>query len=428
MEEFEEIEKKAFSKKPEPKPKSVSNFLNAPGSASKKSKTKGPGATSVSAMEEELSPEFTSPPAEGKTVTFAFPSSSEEEVIQSPPLVKPKASPKPAVAKEGKQAQAKVAKQAEPASVTTEVAAPAQGPGSVIKLLLSSPAVPSATVAATNVIATPAPLPILATPIPAIPVVTSPPTPAEKTAKKPKAKPKPKAEKTETAAKQVKLKGEKGDMLVKQTKPDQMQALVKEELVSPSPSMIAQEDLPMTTPIKDEMMDVQASHMLLTSTLKGQNDPMLSSQPTLGLVKSEPISASGDNLSNLKMKLMMSPKDQNIDLPSAAPMMSLFGKSEEIPTSEMSAEKGKKKAAPKKKKPTEPKKSKAAADGKSAVEQLPNLAAMVSQPKVTQKQVKQESNMSLSDAMETSLSDASLDMSSIGKCVGFFFCFFFYCN
>nr|KAG5698283.1 hypothetical protein BaRGS_016985 [Batillaria attramentaria] len=168
-------------------------------------------------------------------------------------------------------------------------------------------------------------------------------------------------------------------------------------------------------------MDPQATQNLLGVTLAVAQDNPLS--PPQTAVKSEPGAAKTPKAGagSLKMKLMMSPKDSPgvvdsvITTSGSIPAM-FFGRDETdgTPADDTGNSSGKKKPPAKKKKATaaSEKTSKQTSKSPSAAEQMPNLAALVSGPK-SKKGVKEEPNLSLSDHIDTSMSDASLDMSSI---------------
>ncbi|XP_076463193.1 uncharacterized protein LOC143295402 [Babylonia areolata] len=344
MEEFEEIEKKQFtSKKSDTKGKTPLSPTGLGGS--KKGKTKG-------GVEDLLA-----------TVTSLQADSSLSGAMVLPgPSLTPEAGSVSPVKTSTKQAiGAKVNK----------------GQGSVIKLLLSSPTIPTTPSVSTNVVTKSSPPVSISTTGASI---ISVPTP---TLKKSTVKVKP----------ELSLDIEQEDLID------------EEELVG-------------GMAVKTELMDPQAGHLMLATSLAPE-----ASTSFQAVVKQEPSGTlTADSLSSLKLKLMMSPKDTpkmepGIPTSGSLPIMSAVS-SEKVdtrPISTLGTGSGgtaKKKAAPKKKKPSGEKASKQPGS-KSAAEQMPNLAALVSTPKQLPKVVKEERTLSLSDGMDASLSDTSLDMSSI---------------
>ena len=342
MEEFEEIEKKQFTKK-DGKGKTATT---PPGIGAKKPKGKGLG-------EELVTPSVALATGEALPAGITLPVAS---VVQEPApvdsvIVSPvKASTKQAIG-------AKVR----------------EGQGSVIKLLLSSPAIPTTPTVTTNVITKTPPLVSVSSLMTSI---TSAPAPTSK----------------------------KGMAKIKSEPP------IKQE----PEMMVTQEDLAISVPIKsEELMDPEAADLMLETPLAQE-----AVSPPQAVTKADPGGVSSEGLGSLKLKLMMSPKDtptlESI-VPTSGPIPNLFAtnRDETDGASKNTAGSGatKKKAAPKKKKAAGEKAAKQP-PSKSAAEQMPNLAALVSTPKL-QKTMKEDRNLSLSDGMDTSLSDTSLDMSSI---------------
>ncbi|KAK7100003.1 HMG domain-containing protein 4-like isoform X2 [Littorina saxatilis] len=343
MEEFEEIEKKQFTKKSDSKGKAAAT---PPGTGAKKVKGK-PGQELISPVA------AASLTADALTAGMVMPGGS---LVQEPvlsPTSPVKASTKQAIGARVRETQQQ---------------------GSVIKLLLSSPAIPTTPTLTTNVITkTSPPMSVSSA------GVTVTPAPAPKKA-------------------MVKVKSE---------------PVVKQE---PGAMMMEEEEL-MNVPIKSELMDPQAGHIMLSASLAP--DTMTISTPQ-AFIKTEPGMASTESLGSLKLKLMMSPKDSpalETVVPTSGPIPTMFATNPDetdgpskISKKSAGGSATKKKAAPKKKKPAGEKAQKKST--KSAAEQMPNLAALVSTPKL-QKAVKEERNSSISDGMDTSLSDTSLDMSTI---------------
>ena len=344
MEEFEEIEKKQFTKKSDGKGKTAST---PPGIGPKKVKGKAAGdetaVPGVAAVQGDVL-------AAGIVVPAVSP------VQESAPVATVAGSPVKASTKQAIGAKVR------------------EGQGSVIKLLLSSPAIPTTPSVTTNVI-----------------TKTSPPASVSSSA----------MSITSTLAPTTK----KGTAKVKS------EPQVKQE----SGMAIAPEDVAISIPIKSELMDPQSAHLMLATTLT--QDAV---SPPQAVMKAEASAVSSESLGSLKLKLMMSPKDtptlESI-VPTSGPIPNLFATSRDETDgpskNTASSNTTKKKAAPKKKKPAgEKAKRQASSSSKSAAEQMPNLAALVSTPKVP-KAVKEERHLSMSDGMDTSLSDTSLDMSSI---------------
>ncbi|KAL8576566.1 hypothetical protein ACOMHN_003124 [Nucella lapillus] len=339
MEEFEEIEKKQFTKKSDPKAKTPLS----PSSLGGPKKAKGKGGT------EEVTAGASPPlPVDSLSPGMVLPNPSiiSEPVTLSLPV---KASTKQAIGAKVNKAQ-----------------------GSVIKLLLSSPTIPTTPSVSTNVITKTSPPTSISASTASIISVPTPTTTTKKNTMK-----------------------------------------VKVELALDPGGLSSEEDLSGGMTLKSELIDPQAGHLMLATSLA----PDIISTPQ-AVVKAEPSGTlATDSLGSLKLKLMMSPKDT----PKIEPAIPTSGT---LPTvSALKSEKPdtpgsgggtttKKKAAPKKKKPAEEKASKKGG-AKSAAEQMPNLAALVSTPKQPPKVLKEERNLSLSDGMDASLSDTSLDMSSI---------------
>lgn len=343
MEEFEEIEKKQFSKKTDGKAKPPSTLPSTAGST-KKSKVKGSGeefiAPVIAAQAETLIP----------SLNFQDPGIAQESVILTP--VK-------ATAKQ-------------PASTKVR-----DGQGSVIKLLLSSPALPTTPSVSTNVVSKTSPpvtVSVTTSSSPVVPALT-----IKKATAKVKAEP-----------------------------------VVKQE-----PNVaVAISDQAFPVAVKTEMIDPDAAQHMMGVSL-AQEVPI---SPLQAIIKTEP-KPMKDGTGSLKMKLMMSPKES----PSLDSAMTVsvptpgifFGRDETdgtpleeagaVPTS------SKKKPPPKKKKTAAgpDKQTKQSSKSPSAAEQMPNLAALVSGPKGKKAVKLEETNLSMSDHIDTSMSDASLDMSSI---------------
>ena len=343
MEEFEEIEKKQFSKKGDPKGKGA---VTPPGIPAKKMKGKG---------SEDLIPAIPALQPEALSTGIVLPGPS---VAQTPgvSLSPVKASTKQAIG-------AKVR----------------EGQGSVIKLLLSSPTIPTTPSVSTNVI-----------------TKTSPPVSVSSSTASIISAPAPTTKKGTVKIKaELPLKQDIGDI-------------------------VSEEEVMEGIPVKTELMDSKAANLMLAATLtQGALSPQqgILTSPQ-AVIKPDPSAGSSEGLSSLKLKLMLSPKDTT-PLESAVPTSSaihnmLLGNTETLEsTTSPAAGSGaaKKKAAPKRKKPAEKKPAKQPATI-SAAEQMPNLAALVSTPKL-QKSMKEEPSISMSDGMDTSMSDTSLDMNSI---------------
>jgi hypothetical protein len=367
MEEFEEIEKKQFTtKKNEPKGKGVSTPHAAP-------PKKGKGKALPESPELLMPGVLAALQADAEATGFII---GGDPVIQDPPPPSPiKVSTKQVVGAKMKEGQ---------------------GQKSVIKLLLSAPAIPTSPSVSTSVLTktSPATSPI--------PPVISPPA-AATTSKRSKVKAEP-AVKVETVVK-------------------------SEPTLSAALPLLSQDDLSIPVSVKGELLDPASAHLMLASTLQGPNDPMLSSQPAAAVKAQPPLMSSPDTLSSLKLKLMMLPKEPvpSLDsiIPTTNPISSLFlNPNEPDGTTGKSAGfsatgTGKKKAAPRKKKAPGEKAAKGSkAANKSAAEQMPNLDAVVSSVGGSGKSSKagggkdaQRRLSSMSDALEASLSsDASLDM------------------
>lgn len=347
MEEFEEIEKKQFTKKAEPKGKSPASL---PAAGPKKGKMK------MAAEEAGFGGRLGVVTSEGASAGFSL-----TEVAQG-------SAPTSPVKTSAKQAMVGKVKEG-------------HGQGSVIKLLLSSPAIPTSPSVSAKVMSKTAPSSAMGSPVIAAASPPQPPPPA-----------------SSVPVKKVKIKAEPAVI---------------------SSMLMTQEDMTMPTSIKGELIDSESAHLLLASSLQGHDDPMLSAQP-MAAIKSEQgmTGSSAETLNSLKLKLLMSPKDgQAIAAVSPTSMAetSLFPNPDEtdgaVKTSTPAT--ARKKAAPRKKKAPSEKTKKGGTASKTASEQMPNLAALVSMPKGGLKAAKEEHSMSLSDAIDTSLSDASLDMSSI---------------
>lgn len=341
MEEFEEAEKKQFTKKSDTKGK-ITAVPVMSGSSAKKSKIKFvmeepgmPGSAAITAVPNE---------------TFA------PNIILQSPVASDSVSLSPL--KSG-------SKQA----VATKIR---DGQGSVIKLLLSSPAMPTPPSVTTSVL-----------------TKTSPPTTVN-------------AADVGTPAHAIPSK--------KSVPKLKTEPLIKQEIGLPAHTEG-------TSFLKVEPMETSQTHLLLDTTLTQE----MVRSPQIN-IKSEP-GPPKNTSGSLKMKLMMSPKDSKTFesiFPTSVPIPNIFGSHDETDGEIDSAETNN---APKTKSGLKKKKSSIAGEKlqkqpkkhQTAAQQMPNLAALVTggKGKKSSSEHKDEMRVSMSDGVDTSMSDASLDMSSI---------------